>query len=113
MAKELEVTVDQDSDPIIVTIAGKAGIAGAEELNYQLTRLLAKRPQTVIFDMSGLAFMASLAMGMVVSFVTTTNHRGGAVRLAACQPSIKQLFETAYLHKIVAFHDSVEDAKNA
>src|ERR1035441_4794014 len=65
-----KLIVDTNSHPsgLIVRIVGEAGIDNISTLEGELLKISALRPPLVVFDLSGLDFIASLGMGALMSF---------------------------------------------
>ena len=73
---------------LIVRVVGEAGISNVAVLERELTKILVLRPPLVVFDLSGLDFIASLGMGALMSFRQGLVRNGGMVRVAAAQPAV-------------------------
>ena len=107
----LQVQVVTRTDgPVVVSLIGQADIAGASVLERHLTFLSASHPRFVVFDMSELAFISSLAMGTLMQFRRGSQSWGGTITLAAAQPAVAGMFKHAALDKLLPMMDSVESA---
>jgi anti-anti-sigma factor len=104
----LEVEVRSTEEGPVVQLRGEAGIHEASVLEAALLPLVAKRPECVTFDLTQLRFIASLAMGTLVSFRRAAVRAGIRVRLAPGLHSevrealerarLMELFETVDVH---------------
>jgi anti-anti-sigma regulatory factor len=86
-----------------------AGVLEAGVLEASLSRLAARRPARVTFDLSGLQFISSLAMGSLVTFRRAAARAGGRVCLAPdLQPMVREALTRADL---LALFEAAESAK--
>ncbi len=108
--KELHVHSEQRLSSLIITVTGDAGIGNVGKLETELTRLSALRPALVVFDLSGLDFIASLGMGALMAFRRGVARNGGIVRLAAAKPVVLDAFKHAALNALFDACDTVDEA---
>jgi stage II sporulation protein AA (anti-sigma F factor antagonist) len=107
---ELRIDMTESPQGLIVRIDGEAGYLAADALQGPMTRLLARRPHLVVFDLAGLTFVASLVLGALVSFRRALAHHGGKVKLAGLQPAVKETFHTAGLLSLFQVSETVAEA---
>jgi anti-sigma B factor antagonist len=89
-------TVDDSEPYTLVALAGEADVTNAAALRDVLEAEVAKQPQTLIIDLSGLRFMDSSALHVILKANRTMDRHGGVLALAApCEPVAKMLRLTA------------------
>lgn len=64
----------------------------------------------IVLDMSGISFMDSSGIGMIIGRYKKTETRGGKLVLTGMNAEISRLFEISGLSKIVSREDTVEAA---
>ena len=65
----LRMAVDRQRDrTVVVHLAGSAGVDSTEMLEQFLIELAVARPDVVVVDLSGLSFISSLSMGLLLAF---------------------------------------------
>jgi anti-anti-sigma factor len=101
---DLTVSLADLPGGVLLCVAGAAGIAGLERLDFLLTRLLARRPPVVVLDLSGLSLLSSLAMGMLVRFRRDLARWGGRVTIAGACPAIRESLEVTGLADLFEIH---------
>lgn len=79
----VEVSIKETPAEVIVLVIGEVGLGQVDELAAALLWLSARRPKLLTLDLSGLTFISSLAMGVLVSLRRGVVRAGGRVRLAA------------------------------
>ena len=107
---ELRIDITETQPGLIVRIEGEAGYLTADALQGPLTRLLAKRPPLVVFDLAELTLIASLLLGVLLYFRRALARHGGHVKLAALQPAVRETFETAGLLALFEASETVAEA---
>jgi anti-sigma B factor antagonist len=96
-ATELVIaTGDSDGIPVI-SVAGQLDISNAAALEQALARVAAARPRALIFDLSGLEFMDSAG----VSVLVRARAQVGEVRLRSPTPIVRRLIEITGLSGIL------------
>src|SRR5688500_17135193 len=99
----LQVRITRNGDVTLVTMLGDADLAAADLLNNALLPIAASRPAHVIFDLSGLAFISSLAIGEMVALRRGLAAHGGRVTIAAARERVLKAFQHAQLESYFEF----------
>jgi anti-anti-sigma factor len=110
IVKTLTVESNQHPSGLIIKITGDAGVENIAVLEQELTKLVATRPPLVVFDLSGLDFIASLGMGALMSFRKAVTRNGGALRIAAAKPAVLDAFKRAALKELFNTCATVDEA---
>lgn len=96
------------NDPVVVTVVGEMDIANAHVLSNVLSDL--ESCALVVLDLSGLKYMDSSGLRVVIVFNKRLGDRAGRVVVAGLSPSLRRLFELAGIDQILAVVPGVEDA---
>ena len=83
-----------------VAIEGEASFDQAEVISAQLLRIPLDSYSLVVFDLAGLTFLSSLAMGALVAYRRGLCRRGVEVRLANVPARVWLALELAGLGKL-------------
>jgi anti-anti-sigma factor len=105
---KLEFRVERRPHFLWVAIRGEAGFDQAEVLSAQLLRIPLDGASLVVFDLGGLTFLSSLAMGALVVYRRGLWRRGVEVRLANVQAQVWLALESAGLGKLFEPIDLLE-----
>jgi anti-sigma B factor antagonist len=108
--KTLKVESNQHPSGLIIKVTGDAGVENVATLEGELTKLSVAKPPLVVFDLSGLDFIASLGMGALMSFRKTVARNGGTVRIAAAKPAVLDAFKRAALKELFNTCATVDEA---
>jgi anti-anti-sigma factor len=101
---------DDSSPPLmVVAITGEA-VVELEPLVSALQSIGTSHPLRVVLDLSGLTFMSSLAMGVVLAFRKNIIAEGGLIKVAALQKMVLDSFKRARLDKVFDIVDTADAA---
>jgi stage II sporulation protein AA (anti-sigma F factor antagonist) len=78
-----------------------------EKIDKEFVRNNAKN---IVFDFSGIDFMDSSGIGVIMGRYKSTQEIGGKVVIACVNSSLDRIFSISGLHKIVNTYESVEQA---
>jgi anti-anti-sigma factor len=106
----LTVTVSDLPEGVVVHFKGQANSENAQQMQLALMRLVARRTPIAVLDLARLTFLASLAMGMLVSLRRDLGRWGGRVCIAAARPEVYESLQVSRLAELFEFYDSVEAA---
>lgn len=106
---ELTLEITANAHATIVHFNGSAGLEGSAELDRKLTILSAQRPNVVIFELSRLTFISSLAMGSLISFAHGLTRRGGKVAITGAQPMVDQALRRIRMESVMPLYASVDE----
>ena len=67
----------------------------------------------IIFDFSGVTFMDSSGIGMIIGRYKNAKKRGGTIAITGMTPEIRRIFQISGLAKIIDSYDSYEDMEKA
>ena len=110
---ELTYEREQQGDTVIVRIGGSLGIDAMQDLDNKLNQISAGRPALCVIDLSQLEFIASLAIGSIVSLHNGLKRHDGEVRLAAMSPNVADVIQRCRLGEVMSIHETVEQAMPA
>ena len=104
---------NRDEDKLIVTLNGELDHHSAEEVRVKIDdRLDRDNVRKLILNFSGVTFMNSSGIGVVIGRYKKLITKDGKVVIAEPKGSVKRVFELSGLFKIVKAYDSIEEAIN-
>jgi anti-anti-sigma factor len=93
----------------VVSLAGEAD-ASCRELEAAFAALAAGRPALVIVDLSGLRFMDSWALGVVLGAARDLRKTGSRVALASPQAAVARVLELTGADRVFPVYHSMQEA---
>ncbi|HEY1685640.1 MAG TPA: STAS domain-containing protein [Tepidisphaeraceae bacterium] len=100
-APNLVTSAQQTGDELHATIVGEIDLHNSPSLRNHLLELDSKgQPKKVVLDLSGVPYMDSSAIAVLVELLQKIRKRSGQVVLSKPQPRVKGLLEIARLNTI-------------
>ncbi len=94
----------------IVTLKGDAGILALEQLEREMIKVSAAQVRVLVFDLSGLTFAASIAIGNLVAVRNSIHQRGGRCFIAGAQGEIARVLHRSRVDGLFEMVSDVDAA---
>jgi anti-anti-sigma factor len=109
----MEIKASQRDECIVVEIDGRI-VDGepAEQLHRVLRRLAAEKRTDTVFDLSGVEWFDSVAIGILVSHYISVSKAGGRVLILKANDKIKKLIKIVHLDDRFGWADTWEEARS-
>lgn len=86
--------------------------AAAPDAKRDLGAQMAGQPTRLLLDMTGVSFVDSTGLGVLVSLLKMMGQQG-RVAVAGAQPVVQRLFEMTQLNRLFLLHPTVAQAREA
>lgn len=107
----MEIDFEQlDAHTRQISLAGRLDLKGTDEISQRFTALTATDDSAVLVDMSGVEFIASIGMRLLLSCAKAKDQRGGRMVLTAPQPLVREALEMAGIDTLIPIHTDREAA---
>jgi anti-sigma B factor antagonist len=104
--------ITRDDGVVVVSLAGELDLYNAHEVREALLECCAESPDRLVVDLSGVKFIDSTALGVLIEARTRLENRRGFL-LAAPGLETKRALEISGLDRHFAVHDSLDAALTA
>jgi anti-anti-sigma factor len=94
----------------LVVVGGEADITNRDELRTVLDAEVALEPATLILDLSGLRFMDSSALHMILQANRSLDRQGGVMGLVAPQEAVAKMLKLTTADRLIPVFPSIADA---
>jgi anti-anti-sigma factor len=111
-SEQLRIGLSEEDGATVVRLTGDAGFRHADRLADALAAVAARRPPTVVFDLSRLKFISSLAIGVLVTFKYRLARQGGAMALVGVPPRVEQALRVARVFDDVMMTNGSQSSVN-
>lgn len=101
------------ADLAVITVAGEVDIYTAPRLKECLLGLLDEGVGRVAIDLSGVSFIDSTALGVLIGGVRRVNDSGGSMALVVTGRSVRRVLSITGLDRVFAIYDTREAAVEA
>ena len=92
-------------------LTGRLDFDGAEAIEKDFTAAAAGNRAPVVVDLSGVSFISSIGIRLLIKTARAQASRGGRVVLAAPQPLVRTVLETTGIDKVIPLFTDVESAR--
>ena len=104
-------TVESGSEPYtLVKLVGEADVTNSDSLREVLDAEVAKQPRTLIIDLSGLRFMDSSALHVILRANRAMDRDGGVVALASPRDPVAKMLRLTAADQLIPVFPSVSEA---
>jgi anti-sigma B factor antagonist len=108
---DARVSVSQfGSDSFVVAAGGELDLYTSERLRDRLADVLESGGRRILVDLTGVAFMDSTALGVLVDAARALRSSGGQMVLVADDPRVTRLIEITGLQRVFRVESSLPEA---
>jgi anti-sigma B factor antagonist len=105
-----DVKVSHRPGTPVLEVWGEIDVASAPQFHASISELIESVPEIVVVDLSGVSFIDSTGLGVLVSAETQVRDAGKSLRLVVTQPQIMKLLELTGLDEVFTVLSSTNDA---
>lgn len=104
----LDVRIDEHDTWTVVTLSGQLDVATAPGLRQSLQEAQYAGAQRVVVDLSGLEFLDSFGLGVLVGGLRRARLHGGRFVLAGANDRIREILEITSLDTVFQLASDLE-----
>jgi anti-sigma B factor antagonist len=94
----------------VLSVRGRLNAFVAPQLKAHMKKLTERNQPEVIIDLSGLTFMDSSGLAVLVSGLKSAREHGGWLRLAGANDQVASIFKLTLLDRVFEMYPGVEQA---
>ena len=94
----------------LVELVGEADVTNSDALREVLDAEVAKEPRTLIIDLSGLRFMDSSALHVILRANRAMDRQGGVVALAGPRDPVAKMLRLTAADQLIPVFPTVSEA---
>jgi anti-sigma B factor antagonist len=106
----VELSVSRHGGHAVVALCGELDLVGAPVVASHLIAAVAAFGPSIITDLTGLEFIDSCGLGVLVRVLKWTRESGGDMYLVGLRPRVRRVLDTAGLIGVFSVYPSVEQA---
>ena len=100
-----------EPDIVLVEISGQITLGReCQIVEWTVDDLIRDSHKMVVFDLSGLEYVDSTGIGIIVMCCGKMHAAGGELRVASIQPRVAELMRITKLHQIMVFYPTAAAA---
>ncbi len=93
-----------------VVLVGRLDTAGVDVVETKFGAAIVPNGKNTIVDLSGVSFLASMGIRMLISTTRALSRKGGRLVMFGAAPGVKDVIETAALTEIIPLAASENEA---
>lgn len=102
---------NKNQDKLVISLLGELDHHSAEEVRVKIDdRIDRDNIKKVILDFSGVTFMDSSGIGVVIGRFKKMQNRDGKVCVADVNKTVNKVFEISGMYKIIESYNSIDEA---
>ena len=94
-----------------ITLQGRMDIDGTQKIDMRFTAVTASEAAKVIVDLSGVDFMSSIGIGVLVRSANALKQRQGKIVLLNPQPSVFKVLQATQINTVIPIVYDMESAR--
>lgn len=108
----MQLTHRQYADTVVLSLAGRLDHDSCETLSAALLPLLdeAHAPTPVVLDLSGLEYVSSAGLRMLMVAGKQAAGRGGKIMIAGMRPLVAEIFQISRFTMLFEIHPGLREA---
>ncbi len=95
---------------IVIAVHGDTDMHLADELAASLSEAIEASPAVLVLDLSGVTFLDSMALGVLLGSLRQLGEVGGQLRVVTSRPEIRRIFEVTLLDRLFEIDSSRDEA---
>src|SRR3954466_1166466 len=109
---DLDVTVKGEDETRVVHLEGTCDLASAPKLKEALTEIRPPAVMHIVIDVSGLEFVDSTGLGLMLGALRRLREAGGTLKIAGATGAVLRVLEVTDLDKVIPLFPDVETARS-
>ena len=101
---------EQIGDVLVIELPQRLDAVGVGAIEQKLSDLISEHKGKSLADMSGVDFVASLALRMLITNLKAAQALGGNLRLCCLQPQIAEIFRKSRFDTLFKIYASRDEA---
>lgn len=108
----MELTERRAGKTIVLAPAGRIDMSTADQFRERLIPLItsAKAGAAVVLDFSGVDYISSAGLRVLMLAAKEARSSGGVIAVAALQPLVNEIFQISRFDKVLPCHAGVNEA---
>ncbi len=86
---------------VLVKLTGRLDLQGAQEIDLPLSGITSSPTSSVLVDISGVSFLASLGLRSLLSAAKAMSRRGGKMLLISPKPNVMEILEVSGVSSLI------------
>jgi anti-sigma B factor antagonist len=94
----------------VLPLQGEIDLHVSPRISQKLGEIIKQKPSRLVIDLSGVTYIDSSGLAILISAMQDVEEYGGRFSLAGLQENVRTIFETARLDKVFLMYPHVDAA---
>ena len=113
MAENLVLETDDRGDITVVSVKGEVDLYTAPSLKERVADLVSAGRSRLAVDLSGVEFMDSTGLGVLIGGLKRCKEAGGSLALIAPREPVTKVLAITGLDKVFSVHETLDQASSS
>ena len=105
-----DVQVSERDACAVLTVTGELDVATAPQLRQEAVRLTTSGQAHLVIDLSGVDFLDSTGLGVIVGVLKRARTHGGELAVCGAENHVRKVFEITRISDVLPMHATVDEA---
>lgn len=105
-----DIEVIERDECAVLAVTGELDVATAPRLRQEAVRLSAAGNNNLVVDLSGVDFLDSTGLGVIVGVVKRVRTHGGELAVAGAENHVRKVFEITRISDVLPMFASRDEA---
>jgi anti-sigma B factor antagonist len=106
----MDIDVKDEHSVTIIAVSGELDASSSARLTETLDPLVSAGRRRLVIDLSGVSFIDSAGLSVLVQCFKHARSAAGSLRLAGLQPAVRRVFELTRLDRVFDLHSNTAEA---
>jgi anti-sigma B factor antagonist len=105
-----ELNVSERDGCQVLSVTGELDVATAPQLRQEAVRLATTDRSDLVLDLSGVDFLDSTGLGVIVGVLKRIRTHGGELAVAGTEAHVRKVFDITRISDVLPMYETVDDA---
>ncbi len=106
----MEMLEEKKSNAVVLKLEGRLDASTTSSVKWKVESVVRGKQRNLVIDMSGISFIDSSGLGILVASLRAINKAGGDIKITSLQDQVHAVFELTRLHHLFEIYDDCEFA---
>jgi anti-sigma B factor antagonist len=106
----MNLCTKQVGSAVVAELVGEIDTIDNEGFGNALTTILAAKPASLVLDFSGVRYIASAGISLLLQLARDLRKNGSTLVIASANPAVKTVLDTVHLGAVIPMAATVEEA---
>jgi anti-sigma B factor antagonist len=106
----ISVDTHERSGWTVIAVAGEVDVVAAPQLRSEIVRVVSEGSTDLVLDLSGVVFIDSFGLGVLVGAVKRVHSHDGRLRVVIGEARVMAVLELTGLDRILELHETLDTA---